>query len=130
VVSEHVEALAVLADEGGVEDVLALVVAAPTTPDGRCGFLNLMRPASGRGLTAMIRPPPCLVRSSADSMRGWLVPGFWPRMMTRSARCTSSRVTLPLPMPIVSVSATPLDSWHMLEQSGMLFVPKRLTRSW
>ena len=28
-------------------------------------------------------------------------------------------------MPMVSASATPLDSWHMFEQSGRLFVPKR-----
>ena len=35
----------------------------------------------------------------------------------------SSRVTLPLPMPMVWVSASPDDSWHMFEQSGRLFVP-------
>jgi hypothetical protein len=35
----------------------------------------------------------------------------------------SRRLTLPLPMPIDSVSAVPLDSWHMFEQSGMLLVP-------
>ncbi len=42
----------------------------------------------------------------------------------------SSSVTVPLPMPIVSVSATPLDSWHMFEQSGRLFVPSARTNSW
>ena len=31
---------------------------------------------------------------------------------------------------IVSVSATPLDSWHMFEQSGRLFVPRSRTNSW
>ena len=30
---------------------------------------------------------------------------------------------MPLPMPIVSLSATAVDSWHMFEQSGRLLVP-------
>ena len=30
---------------------------------------------------------------------------------------------MPLPTPIASRSAMPLDSWHMFEQSGKLFVP-------
>ena len=34
-------------------------------------------------------------------------------------------VTAPLPMPIDSASAAPVDSWHMFEQSGRLLVPKR-----
>ena len=38
-------------------------------------------------------------------------------------------VTVPLPTPIVSIKAVPLDSWHMLEQSGRLFVPSCLTNS-
>ena len=32
-------------------------------------------------------------------------------------------------MPIDSVSAVPDDSWHMLEQSGRLLVPKLRTSS-
>ena len=36
----------------------------------------------------------------------------------------------PLPTPIVLDSATPDDSWHMLEQSGRLLVPKRRASSW
>ena len=43
---------------------------------------------------------------------------------------TSSTVTEPLPMPMESISAVPEDSWHMLEQSGRLLVPKLRTRSW
>jgi hypothetical protein len=35
-----------------------------------------------------------------------------------------------LPIPIDSVSAEPEDSWHMLEQSGRLLVPKQRTSSW
>ena len=38
--------------------------------------------------------------------------------------------TVPLPMPIVSPRADPLDSWHMFEQSGRLFVPNPRTSSW
>ncbi len=42
----------------------------------------------------------------------------------------SSSVTQPLPMPMASLSAAPLDSWHMFEQSGRLFVPNWRTKSW
>jgi hypothetical protein len=42
----------------------------------------------------------------------------------------SSIDTVPLPMPMVSVSAAPEDSWHMLEQSGRLLVPSPRTSSW
>ena len=37
--------------------------------------------------------------------------------------------TVPLPTPIISPSPTPLDSWHMFEQSGRLFVPNSRTKS-
>ncbi len=33
-------------------------------------------------------------------------------------------------MPMVSASATEVDSWHMFEQSGRLLVPKARTKSW
>ena len=56
-------------------------------------------------------------------MRGWLVPGFWPVTTITCAFSKSSSVTVPLPMPIVSDSPQPLDSWHMFEQSGRLLVP-------
>ena len=58
-------------------------------------------------------------------MRGWLVPGFWPAMTMSSASWMSCRLTDPLPMPMLSASATEVDSWHMFEQSGRLLVPKR-----
>ena len=89
-----------------------------------------MRPASGSGLMATIFVPPRFAISSAVSMRGWLVPGFWPTTRMRSACSMSSRVTVPLPTPMVAPSPTPLDSWHMFEQSGRLFVPKARTKSW
>lgn len=87
-------------------------------------------PASGSGFTEMIFAPEDLAFSRAESMRGWLVPGFCPATMIRSAWCRSSRETLPLPMPMVSFSAEPEDSWHMLEQSGRLFVPNSRAKSW
>jgi len=35
-----------------------------------------------------------------------------------------------MPMPMVSVMATPEASWHMFEQSGMLLVPNERASSW
>ena len=35
-----------------------------------------------------------------------------------------------LPMPIVRERATPVDSWHMFEQSGRLLVPIARASSW
>ena len=78
----------------------------------------------------MIFAPLAFAFSSTESIRGWLVPGFCPAMTITSACSTSSTVTEPLPMPIDSVSAVPEDSWHMLEQSGRLLVPKLRTISW
>ena len=102
----------------------------PRMPRRRWGFLKRIRPASGSGLTAMIRAPRSFARSRAVSIRGWLVPGFCPTTIRRSAASMSSSDTEPLPTPMVSVRATPLDSWHMFEQSGRLLVPKRRASSW
>ena len=63
-------------------------------------------------------------------MRGWLVPGFWPKMKIASACSKSASDTVPLPTPICSPSATPDGSWHMFEQSGKLLVPNSRTNSW
>ena len=78
----------------------------------------------------MIRAPPSLARSRAVSIRGWLVPGFCPAIRMRSVSWMSSSSTVPLPTPIVSERAAPLDSWHMFEQSGRLLVPKVRASSW
>ena len=83
-----------------------------------------------RGLPATTVAPRSTATSSAESILGWLVPGFWPTQMIVSASWMSSRVTVPLPMPIACPSAVPDDSWHMFEQSGRLFVPKVRTKSW
>ncbi len=99
-------------------------------PRGDWGFLKRTSPASRSGLIARILAPRFFAFSSAESIRGWLVPGFWPTTSSRSAVSTSCRLTEPLPMPIVSASATEVDSWHMLEQSGRLLVPKARAKSW
>ena len=93
------------------------------TLTGDCGFLNLMSPASGSGLTETTTAPLFLAFCRALSMRGWLVPGFWPATTMSSASCRSSSDTEPLPTPMVCPSAEPEDSWHMFEQSGRLLVP-------
>ena len=95
-----------------------------------CGLVKVPRPASRSGFTEMIRAPRLAAFSSVLSMRGWLVPGFCPATMITSALATSAKLTVPLPMPMVWVSAEPEDSWHMFEQSGRLFVPRPRTRSW
>ena len=71
----------------------------------------------------MILAPFSLAFTRVESMRGWLVPGFCPAMRIRSACSRSGTDTEPLPIPMLSTSALPDDSWHMLEQSGMLLVP-------
>ena len=78
----------------------------------------------------MILAPLRLACSKAVSILGWLVPGFCPANTSKLAWCTSDRLTLALPMPIVSASATEVDSWHMLEQSGRLLVPYARMNSW
>ncbi len=87
-------------------------------------------PVSGIGLMATMVAPACFAASSDVSIRGWLVPGLLPMMRIVSQRSKSSSFTVPLPIPMVSVSARPLDSWHMFEQSGRLLVPYWRAKSW
>jgi hypothetical protein len=67
-------------------------------------------PALAQRMIATIRAPRRLAAWSAVSMRGWLLPGFWPITKIASASAKSSSPTVPLPTPITGVSATPLDS--------------------
>ena len=67
---------------------------------------------------------------NVDSMRGWLVPGLWPKLKSASHSAKSSSVTVPLPTPIDCGSATDVASWHKFEQSGKLLVPNSRTISW
>ncbi len=94
------------------------------------GWRKRTSPVSASGLTLTMRAPFVTARCSAVNMRGWFVPGFWPTTTMSSAASKSSSVTEPLPRPSVSPSADPLDSWHMLEQSGRLLVPSSRTNSW
>ena len=71
----------------------------------------------------MILAPWSLAFCSEVSIRGWFVPGLFPKMKMSSLLSMSSSVAAPLPTPSVSTMATPDDSWHMFEQSGRLFVP-------
>ncbi len=71
----------------------------------------------------MTDPPFRLVAANAVNMRGWFVPGFWPMTRTKSDASKQSSRTVPLPMPMAADNPTPLDSWHILLQSGKLFVP-------
>ena len=76
-----------------------------------------------------MRQPRLAALRSSPSMRGWLLPGFWPKMKIACACSKSARVTVPLPTPICSGIATLVGSWHMFEQSGKLLVPNWRTNS-
>jgi hypothetical protein len=64
------------------------------------------------------------------SIRGALDAALTAITSSRSAVAQSSRSQVPLPVPKEAVSARPLASWHMFEQSGRLFVPNSRTHSW
>src|SRR5690606_36350898 len=106
------------------------LVASPTHSQGFWGCRKRIKPASGKGLTAIIFPPFFFKRCRAVSILGELVPAFWPMLINTSASSMSFRVTEALPIPRVSLSAFPLASWHILEQSGRLLVPNCLTKHW
>ena len=76
-----------------------------------------------------IAQPRRFAACSTVSMRGWFEPGFWPSTKIASQRAKSSSPTVPFPSPIDSPSPVPLDSWHMFEQSGRLFVPNARANS-
>ena len=67
-------------------------VPTPLTPRGRSAGCGSGRsPASWSGLIARIFAPFFLACSRAVSIRGWLVPGFWPMTTISSASWTSSQ---------------------------------------
>ncbi len=88
-----------------------------------CGSAKRSSPRSRTGLKTTTFAPRWAARRRSPSMRGWLVPGFWPTTKIASAFSKSSSSTVPLPTPMAACSAMPLASWHMLEQSGKLLVP-------
>lgn len=97
---------------------------------GCCGLAKRSRPRSRSGLTETMVAPRREASRSSPSMRGWLVAGFWPKMIRVSASSKSSSVTVPLPMPTASGRPRLVASWHMFEQSGKLLVPNMRTNSW
>ena len=57
----------------------ASCVPRPNSPLSRCGFLNRMQTGFGQRVDGDDRRRPLAwPSSSVDSIRGWLVPGFWP----------------------------------------------------
>ncbi|MNE44887.1 hypothetical protein D3C80_1391420 [compost metagenome] len=91
--------------------------------NGCCGCWKRSRPRSLSGFRQITWAPRLTASRSGSSMRGWLVPGFWPMTKIASASSRSWNTTVPLPTPRVSDMPAPLASWHMFEQSGKLLVP-------
>ena len=96
---------------------------------GACGSWKRSKPRSFKGLMATILPPRSETSRKVPNIRGWLVPGLCPKLKIASAISKSSKVTVPLPKPIESRKPTLVVSWHILEQSGKLLVPKERTKS-
>ena len=90
---------------------------------GDCGLVNCSRPRSRNGLKVMIGTPRSLACCSGCSMRGLLLPGFWPKNRMQSVWAKSSSVTVPTGTPMLIGKATDVVSWHMLELSGRLLLP-------
>jgi hypothetical protein len=64
-----------------------------------------VKPRSRSGLIARIVAPRFFASYSAAIMRGWLLAGFWPMTMNKSACSKSSSVQVPLPVPMLCFSA-------------------------
>ena len=71
----------------------------------------------------MIGTPRSAASCNGCSMRGELLPGFWPKKKMQSVCAKSSSVTVPTGTPILAGSATDVVSWHMLLLSGRLLLP-------
>ncbi len=68
--------------------------------------------------------------ASAVSILGAFEAALTPMMNNASVLSQSLRSTVPFPVPRDASRARPLASWHMLEQSGRLFVPSSRTINW
>ena len=95
-----------------------------------CGTIVRREAASISGLMCTSCAPRRSASASQVSIRGAFEAALSPISQIASACSQSSRSTVPLPVPIAAVSARPLASWHMFEQSGRLFVPNSRTHSW
>jgi hypothetical protein len=94
-----------------------------------CGTIVRREAASTRGLMWMSCAPRRSASASQVSIRGAFVAALSPISQIASATVQSRRSTVPFPVPSAAVSARPLASWHMFEQSGKLFVPNSRTQS-
>ena len=94
----------------------------PRAARASAGCLNRISPASGSGLIATMRAPALGLLERREHAR---VVGA--RVLADDEDQVGLREVVerhvPLPTPIVSPERTPLDSWHMFEQSGRLLVP-------
>ncbi len=95
-----------------------------------CGTIVRLDAASISGLICTSAAPRRSASASQVSIRGAFVAALSPITQIASAASQSCRSTVPLPVPSAAVSARPLASWHMFEQSGRLFVPNSRTHSW
>ena len=95
-----------------------------------CGTIVRVAAASTSGLTCTSCAPRRQASASEVSIRGAFEAALTPMTKIASASSQSCRSTVPLPVPSDAVSARPLASWHMFEQSGRLFVPNSRTQSW
>ena len=95
-----------------------------------CGTIVRRDAASISGLMWTICAPRRYASASEVSIRGAFDAALTPMSKSASAVSQSSRSAVPLPVPSAAVSARPLASWHMFEQSGRLFVPSSRAKSW
>ena len=95
-----------------------------------CGTIVRLEAASISGLMWTSCAPRRSASASHVSIRGAFVAALSAISQIASAASQSCRSTVPFPLPIAAVSARPLASWHMFEQSGRLFVPNSRTHSW
>ena len=93
------------------------------------GAANRWSARSRKGFMATIGTPRLDASRSEVIIRGAFVPGFCPITKIASVFSKSSSTTVPLPMPMLSGRPTLVASWHILEQSGKLLVPKRRAKS-
>ncbi len=78
----------------------------------------------------MIGTPRWAHSCNVPIMRGWLVPGLWPKEKINRNGRNPPASTVPLPTPIDCGRPTLVASWHMLEQSGKLLVPYSRANNW
>jgi hypothetical protein len=100
-----------------------------TISTGAWGAAKRSSARSRSGLMATMGTPRRDALRSEVIILGLFVPGFCPITKIASVASKSSSRTVPLPMPMLSGRPTLVASWHMFEQSGKLFVPKRRTKS-